>query len=52
MANTKKITKKVSQITVFRKTARDLGCDESEAAFDKALKKIGKAKDHPKKAAK
>ena len=36
--------KNASQIAVFKKTARELGCDESQAAFDKALKKIGKAK--------
>jgi hypothetical protein len=39
--------KNASQIAAFKKTARELGCDESEAGFDKALKKIGKAK--PKK---
>jgi hypothetical protein len=28
----------------FRKLARELRCDESEAAFDAVLKKIGQAK--------
>jgi hypothetical protein len=28
----------------FKSVARRLGCDESEAAFDKALGKIGEAK--------
>lgn len=31
------------QIATFKATARALGCDESQASFDKALKKIGKA---------
>lgn len=30
-----------SQSTKFIETARKLGCDEDEAAFDKKLKKIG-----------
>jgi len=35
---------KNKQHAEFVRTARALGCDESEASFDKALKKIGKAK--------
>jgi len=31
------------QVRRFRDTARALGCDESEEAFDKALGKIGRA---------
>lgn len=38
-----------SQIRHFKKAARDLGCDESEKAFDKALGKIAKAKPASKK---
>ena len=40
-----------TQIKTFKTTARELECDESEEAFDKALGKIGKAqakKDKPK----
>jgi len=36
-----------AQITVFKKTARELGCDESEASFDKSLGQIGRAKVEP-----
>jgi len=32
------------QVAAFKNLARELGCDESEAVFDKALGKIGKAK--------
>jgi hypothetical protein len=32
------------QLTAFKEAARDLECDESEAAFDRALGKIGSAK--------
>jgi len=32
---------KLSQVERFREMARELGCDESEAAFDAALKRIG-----------
>ena len=40
------------QVAAFKETARELGCDESEAKVDKALKKIGKAKpEGPKKRA-
>lgn len=31
------------QIDKFREAARELECDESEAAFDKKLKKIAKS---------
>jgi hypothetical protein len=33
-----------AQNRLFRKLARELECDESEAAFDTALKKIGRTK--------
>ena len=32
-----------SQPAIFKRDARALGCDESEATFDKALTKIGRA---------
>jgi hypothetical protein len=35
------------QIRVFRKAARDLGVDESEATFDVALGKIARHKPKP-----
>lgn len=45
-----------SQRTLFRKAARELGADESEAHFDAALKTVAKQKpkalDTPKNAAK
>jgi hypothetical protein len=34
---------KKSQVQKFRETARALECNESEAAFDRALKKVAKA---------
>jgi len=37
-------TKPVSQIDKFKQAARDTGADESEAAFEAKLKKIGGAK--------
>lgn len=33
-------TKKPSQIDRFKEVARELGCDEDEAAFDERLKGI------------
>lgn len=36
-------TKKIDQHGEFVKTARELGCDESEDAFDRALGRIAKA---------
>ena len=33
-----------SQIDRFKETARELGCDEGEAAFDEKLKEIAKHK--------
>lgn len=36
-----------AQIDKFKEAARELGCDEDEAAFDAALKRVGGAK-HPK----
>ena len=32
------------QLDRFKETARQLGCDEDEAAFDEKLKSIAKAK--------
>jgi len=39
---------KKSQIQKFRETARALECNESEAAFDRALKRVAKAPPPPK----
>ena len=47
MANMKKQRQSTRQIEDFKKTARDLECDESEKAFDKTLRKIGAAKPAP-----
>jgi hypothetical protein len=33
-----------SQVAAFRKAARELGCDESEARFQETLRKIAKQK--------
>jgi len=33
-----------SQIDRFKELARELGCDEDEAAFDRALKKLTESK--------
>lgn len=33
-----------TQVGKFRDAARELGCDENEAAFDERLRKIAKAK--------
>jgi hypothetical protein len=49
MGMTKKTTldasnEKTSQVRSFRKAARQLGADESEAAFDAALGKIARHK--------
>jgi hypothetical protein len=33
----------------FKEAARQLGCDEDEAAFDEKLRRIGKAKPQPPK---
>jgi hypothetical protein len=41
MPPTKKPKRQVSE---FRKAARELGADESESAFDSALKKVAKHK--------
>lgn len=37
-----------SQADKFRELARELGCDEDEAKFDEALKRIAKAPQKPK----
>jgi len=42
MSETK--TKSQPQVDKFRELARELGTDESEKAFDAALKKVAKAK--------
>jgi hypothetical protein len=44
MVKAKKPTSGRKQIAKFRKIARELECNESEEAFDRALGKIGKAK--------
>jgi len=46
----KPIKPELSQKTLFKKAARDLGADESEARFDEALKTVAKHKpvDDPK----
>jgi len=36
------------QIDRFKELARELGCDEDEAAFDEALKKLAEVKPLPK----
>ena len=36
------------QIDRFKEVARELGCDEDEAAFDAALKKVAEAPAQPK----
>ena len=41
--STKKTPITDSQVQAFRHTARDLGCDESEAAFDVKLGQIAHA---------
>ena len=42
-----------SQVDKFKKAARELGCDQSEEAFDAALRKVASAPpskpDNPKK---
>ncbi len=40
----KEIQSPKEQIAAFRKAARDLGCDESEDRFKKALRTIAKQK--------
>jgi methionine synthase I (cobalamin-dependent) len=40
-------SKAPNQISAFRKAARDLGADESEANFDAALSKIARHKAKP-----
>lgn len=37
-----------SQIAKFKKIARELGCDEDEAAFDDKLKRLAKTNPEPK----
>lgn len=50
MANRQPKTTANNQTSGFKKAARDLGCDESEAAFDKGLGQIGRASPPPKPA--
>jgi hypothetical protein len=38
---------KPDQHKLFMKTAKEMGSNESEGAFDKTLRKIGKAKPGP-----
>jgi hypothetical protein len=42
----KKLTQK-EQSERFRQTARELGCDESEGALDRAFEKISPSKNKP-----
>jgi hypothetical protein len=44
----KKTTDQKPQRERFIETARELGCDEDEAAFDEKLKRIATAKPNPK----
>ncbi len=44
----KKATDAADQIDRFKALARELGCDEDEAAFDAALKKIAETPHQPK----
>lgn len=46
------VTSKQKQKDKFIEKARELGCDEDEAAFEKRLRKIVKATPAPQKAAK
>lgn len=41
MAKIKHPQRPNQQVQAFKETARALECDESEKAFDKALKKLG-----------
>ncbi len=41
MPNQRKKPMPKDQIKGFKQTARELGCDESEKAFDKTLRKLG-----------
>jgi hypothetical protein len=38
----------LNQIDRFKELARELGCDEDEAAFDAAVKKLSESKPLPK----
>ena len=38
--------KEPTQLDKFKKTARDLDCDESEEAFAEKLKRVAKPTDH------
>jgi hypothetical protein len=44
MANQKKDNRAKDQIQGFKDAARESGCDASEASFERALGKIGRAK--------
>jgi hypothetical protein len=48
--STKRQKPKPDQHKAFVKTAKELECDTSEAAFDKALRKIAPSKQEKKKA--
>jgi hypothetical protein len=43
----RKRLKEAAQHKAFKEAARELGCDESEGSFDRALGKIGKSKVPP-----
>jgi hypothetical protein len=57
MLKNTKDTEAATQIERFKQTARELGCDEDEAAFDEKLRALAKQKpkddkpeiEHPKK---
>jgi len=40
-------TKDGDQLDRFKQLARELGCDEDEAAFEEALRKVAKRKTAP-----
>lgn len=42
------MTQNEEQSRKFKEAARELGCDESEEAFDETLKRLGKAPPQPK----
>ncbi len=43
------MTERKSQIEKFKKVARELDCDDSEAAFDERLREIAKSPPRPAK---
>lgn len=49
MGNGSVTEKTESQIEEFKRTARELECDEDEARWDERLKKVAKGKPEPEK---